>query len=65
MKLDEYIQQVGRRKAAEEFGVSIGLIGHWLTGRRHPSAKLAMKIVETTPVTWEGIYGTRDHRPAA
>lgn len=57
MKLDEYIKKVGRAEAARQFGVSLGAVSHWVTGRRKPSSSKAKEIVHKSPVTWEGIYG--------
>lgn len=58
MRLTEYIEKVGRAKAAEIFDVTPGAISHWLTGKRSPSKSTASMIVEKTHglVTFDGIY---------
>ena len=58
MRLSEYIEKIGRNKAAEVFEVTPGAISHWLTGTRRPSHKAAQLIVERTHglVTFDGIY---------
>lgn len=56
MKLTDYIELIGRQKAARLFGVTDQAISHWMTGRRLPSTDVARIIVERSPVTWEGIY---------
>ncbi len=58
MNLTEYIEKIGRAKAAEVFDVTPGAISHWLTGTRRPSSKKARFIVEQTHglVTFDGVY---------
>ena len=61
MRFVDYIK--GRfntqREAAQFFGVTPGLVSHWVNGRRKPSPKTAGEIVALTggEVTFEHIYG--------
>lgn len=61
MQFNEYLVSrfPTRREAAAFFGVTPGLVSHWLNGRRRPSPKLAAEIVSKTngEVTFEHIYG--------
>lgn len=64
MKLSTFIEKTGRREAAELFGVSYAAVCHWMTGVRKPSADVARRIVERSPVTWKGIYEDPTPTPA-
>jgi DNA-binding transcriptional regulator YiaG len=58
MKLPEYIRQMGPAKFAKVVGVKERTVLSWLYMHRYPNRMAAKKIVEKTPVTMEGIYGS-------
>jgi hypothetical protein len=57
MTLSDYINQLGKHKAAALFEVKERTIDSWLRGERLPRRKKAREIVDRSPVTFEGIYG--------
>jgi hypothetical protein len=57
MNLKDYIKKQGAAKFAAKFGVTPRAALAWQYGTRLPRAKVAQKIVDETPVTFEGIYG--------
>lgn len=57
MELSEYIRKHGAKKFAERFGVTERAALSWQYKTRRPRAEVAQKIVASTPVTFEGIYG--------
>ena len=59
MGLDEYIEQLGKEKAANLFGVKERTVDSWLRWERRPSRKKAAEIIEKSPVTFDGIYTKR------
>lgn len=56
MHLDEYIEKLGKAKAANLFRVKERTINSWLNWERRPSRKKAAEIIAVSPVTFEGIY---------
>ena len=62
MKLTEYIDMIGRKKAAKLFGVTEQAVSHWMVGIRVPDPETARTIVDRSPVTWEGIYADPPRR---
>ena len=56
MCLDDYIQQLGKDKAARLFQVKPRTINSWLAWERRPSRRKAAEIIKISPVTFEGIY---------
>lgn len=62
MDLDEYIQQMGKEKSANLFGVKERTVDSWLRWERRPSRKKAKEIITKSPVTYDGIY-TRPDQP--
>ena len=60
MKLSDYIRQHGAKKFAAKFGVTERAALAWQYRTRLPRAEVAQKIVASTPVTYEGIYGPAD-----
>jgi DNA-binding transcriptional regulator YdaS (Cro superfamily) len=64
MNLTEYLSArfKTQREAAEFFGVTPGLVSHWMTGRRLPSTKKAKEIVCRTggAITLDQIYQSPD-----
>lgn len=59
MTLDEYIQKLGKEKAANLFNVKERTINSWLSWERRPSRKKAAEIIAVSPVTFDGIYERR------
>ena len=57
--LKEYIQFLGKQKAAKEWDVSEHTIEAWRYGHRQPSIKQAKRIIKLTEgrLNFEGIYG--------
>ncbi len=53
----EYIELVGEEKAAKLWDVEVRTVRSWRYGERTPRPIQAQKIVATSPVTYEGIYG--------
>lgn len=58
MRLPEYIRQVGATKFAKTVGAKRRTVLAWQYMTRYPNREAAKKIVERTPVTMEGIYGS-------
>ena len=56
MRLREYIKQLGDAKAAALWGVKRRTVESWRLGHRTPRPEQAERIVQTSPVTYEGIY---------
>ena len=56
MNLQDYIRKIGPAEFAAKVGVSEAAARAWKYGHRVPSASFARRIVEHTPVTYEGIY---------
>lgn len=56
MTLSEYIREVGVSAFAKQFRVSERAAESYMYGTRQPKPKLAARIVEKTPVDWEGVY---------
>lgn len=64
--LSDYIKQVGPKTFAKKFGITERAALSYQYKTRTPRAKLAQRIVEKSPVSWEGIYSTsNDSRSAA
>ena len=59
MELDEYIQQLGKEKAANLFKVKARTVDSWLRWERRPSRRKAAEIIAVSPVTFDGIYSRR------
>jgi hypothetical protein len=57
MGLVEYIEQIGDAKAAKLWNVEERTVQSWRLRERTPRPNHAARIVETSPVTYEGIYG--------
>ena len=65
MTLSEYINEVGAIVFAKRFRVSERTAYSYQQGIRRPRPKLAKKIVEGTPVDWEGVYaGSLKRKPS-
>lgn len=62
MKLSDYIRTTGDKVFAKRFGVTERAAISWRLGERRPRPQIAQRIVDTTPVTWEGIYGSEAER---
>lgn len=56
MKLPEYIRQVGIKAFADRFGITERAAVAYQQRARRPRPELSQRIVDETPVTWEGIY---------
>ncbi|HZP86620.1 MAG TPA: hypothetical protein VFB54_07345 [Burkholderiales bacterium] len=54
--LPAYIREIGPKVFAERFGIKERTAFAYMYGTRKPRSKLAAKIIEDSPVTWEGIY---------
>jgi hypothetical protein len=65
MNLSEYIRAQGAKKFAAKFGVTERAALAWQYQTRKPRPEVAQKIVATTPVTYEGIYGSSSMRSNA
>jgi len=57
MTLTDYIKQVGVPAFCKQFHVPARVAISYQYRARRPRPQLAEKIVASTPVTWEGIYG--------
>ena len=58
MTLTDYIKQVGVAEFCKQFKVPQRVAISYQYKARRPRPQLAEKIVSSTPVTWEGIYGS-------
>lgn len=56
MNLKDYIASLGTRVFAERLNFEVRTVESWRSGRRTPNRAASAKIVDNTPVTWEGIY---------
>lgn len=56
MRLPDYIRQIGTREFADKFGVTERAAIAYQRGTRRPRPEVAQRIVDGSPVTWEGIY---------
>jgi hypothetical protein len=56
MTLSEYIREVGVSAFAKQFRVSERAAESYMYGTRRPKPRLAARIVEKTPVDWEGVF---------
>ena len=56
MRLDEYVRAMGVEKFARLYGVTLRAAVSYRDRTRRPKAEVAQRIVERSPVTWEGIY---------
>ena len=57
MTLSEYISKHGDAVCAKLWAVKVRTVRSWREKRRTPRKAQAQKIVATTTVTFEGIYG--------
>jgi hypothetical protein len=64
MTLSEYISEVGAPEFAKRFRISERSAYSYQQGVRKPRPKLAKKIVEGTPVGWDGVYAGAVKRKA-
>lgn len=60
MNLQDYVRKIGPKSFAERFGITERAALAYQYGVRRPRAELAQRIVENSPVTWAGIYATRE-----
>ena len=58
MRLPDYIRQVGTAKFSRLMKVKERTAISWMYRARYPKKETAQRIVEKTPVTMDGIYGT-------
>lgn len=65
MRLSKYIEDIGDKAFAERFEVSERTAMSYRLHERMPKPELAQKIVEQSPVTWEGIYAKSDESVTA
>lgn len=56
MRLPDYIREIGTREFAQRFGVTERAAIAYQQGTRRPRPEVAQRIVDGSPVTWEGIY---------
>jgi hypothetical protein len=63
MRLSEYITEVGDAEFAARFAVSERTAMAYRLGQRRPRSHLAKQIVESSPVTWAGIYEPEEKLP--
>lgn len=57
MDLPAYIREIGKDKFGKMFELTPRAVDSYLFRERLPKPDLARKIVGSSPVTWEGIYG--------
>lgn len=57
MNLSAYIRQIGVPAFAKKFRVSERAALSWQYGARRPRPNIAKRIVDNSPVTWDGIHG--------
>lgn len=62
MKLPDYIKRIGIQKFAEKFGVTERAALAYQQRARRPRPEVAQRIVDNSPVTWEGIYAPESRR---
>ena len=62
MQLREYIELIGDEKASRLWNVKTRTAAAWRRGERLPRPEHAETIVQTSPVTYEGIYGAKEDR---
>lgn len=56
MNLPDYIEKIGLKEFAEKFGITERAARAYKERRRRPRPEVAQRIVDNSPVTWEGIY---------
>lgn len=56
MKLPDYIKKIGLKEFADKFDVTERAALAYQQGTRRPRPEVAQRIVDGSPVTWEGIY---------
>jgi hypothetical protein len=59
MTLSEYIREIGPEVFAKRFGVTERAAVSYMYGHRSPRPPLARKIVQKTPVDWDGVFAQR------
>jgi len=64
MRLSDYINQMGVQKAARLWNVKARTVESWRVEARRPRPEQAKVIVDTSPVTWEGIYAPKESEAA-
>lgn len=62
MRLSEYIRELGPDKFAKLYGVSRRAAQSWLYLQRTPSLTQGKRIVDSSPVTWDGIAEDAEYR---
>lgn len=63
VNLPDYIKQIGTKEFAEKFGITERAAVSYQQRVRRPRPAVAQRIINNSPVTWEGIYSpeTRPH----
>lgn len=61
MTLSDYIREVTVPVFAKQFRISERAAESYMYGTRQPKPRLAKRIVEKTPVDWEGVYSLGKH----
>ena len=56
MKLPEYIREMGIEAFAKRYNVTERAARAYQQRQRRPKPDVAQRIVDDSPVTWEGIY---------
>jgi hypothetical protein len=56
MTLSDYIRETGVAEFAKRFKITERAATAYLYGARSPRPPLAKRIVERTPVDWDGVY---------
>ena len=59
MNLPEYIRSIGIRAFCERFDITERAAIAYRHRARRPRPEVAQRIVEGSPVTWEGIYAPK------
>jgi hypothetical protein len=65
MRLPDYIDKIGTKEFAEKFGVTERAAISYRQGTRRPRPEIAQRIVDNSPVTWEGIYSPEPSQRSA
>jgi hypothetical protein len=60
MELREYIKLIGVRDFARKFGITERAAIAYRQRARRPRPAVAQRIVDDSPVTWEGIYALKN-----
>ena len=57
MDLPTYISAIGAERFAKKYGITRRAADSYLYRSRYPRPELAARIMQTSKVSWAGIYG--------